>query len=78
MTDKMMNPVAKYLIVGSSLAVNAYVRKDYVLDYGKKRQAEKKEMIEHKRAPVYTRVRTPVVRPRILQGDLPAGDLAGH
>ena len=74
----MMNPVAKYLIVGSSLAVNAYVRKDYVLDYSKKRQTEKKEMIEHQRAPVYTRVRTSVVRPRILRGDLPAGDLTGH
>lgn len=72
----MMNPVAKYLIVGSCIAVNAYVRKDYVLDYSKKRQTEKKELIEHQRAPVYRQ--RPVVRPRILQGDLPSGDFATH
>ena len=72
----MINPVAKYLIVGSSLAVHAYVRKDYVLDYSKKRQTEKKEMIDYQRAPVYRQ--RPVVRPRILKGDLHSGDLVTH
>ena len=82
-----MNPVAKYVIIGSSLAVNAYVRKDILLESTEKRENERQKMMEQRRLPLYMRMRTapvatelavPGVRPRILQGDLPTGELAVH
>ena len=84
---KIMNPVAKYVIIGSSLAVNAYVRKDILLESTEKRENERRKMMEQRRLPMYMRMRTapvapevvvPGARPRILQGDLPTGELAVH
>ena len=80
-----MIPVAKYMIIGSSLAVNAYVRKDILLESTEKRENERRKMMEQRRMPVYMRMRTaPLVpgvgtqgaRPRIIQGDSPTGELA--
>ena len=82
-----MNPAAKYMIIGSSLAVNAYVRKDILLESTEKRENERRKMMEQRRLPLYMRmptvpvtpgVGTPDARPRILQGDLPTGELAVH
>ena len=82
-----MNPVAKYVIIGSSLAVNAYVRKDIILESTEKRENERRKMMEQRRMPAYMRMRTAPVtpgvgtqgaRPRILQGDMPTGQLAVH
>ena len=82
-----MNPVAKYVIIGSSLAVNAYVRKDIVLESTEKRENERRKMMELRRLPLYMRKPTvsvarevvvPGARTRILQGDLPTGQLVVH